>query len=55
MKTLPLGVAGLQQENMIQYGQILAGATLSALPMIVVFVVFQKFFTRGLTVGAVKG
>ncbi|MEK3724468.1 carbohydrate ABC transporter permease [Paenibacillus sp. FSL H8-0034] len=55
MKTLPLGVAGLQQENMIQYGQLLAGATLSALPMIIVFVAFQKFFTRGITVGAVKG
>lgn len=55
MKTMPLGVAGLQQENMVQYGKMLAGATLSALPMIVVFIAFQKFFTRGITVGAVKG
>ncbi|TBL73323.1 carbohydrate ABC transporter permease [Paenibacillus thalictri] len=55
MKTMPLGVAGLQQENMVQYGKMLAGATLSALPMILVFIAFQKFFTRGITVGAVKG
>lgn len=55
MKTMPLGVAGLQQETMVQYGQLLAGATLSALPMILVFIVFQRFFTRGITVGAVKG
>jgi len=55
MKTLPLGVAGLKQETVIQYGQILAGATLSALPIIVIFIAFQKFFTKGITLGAVKG
>ena len=55
MKTLPLGIAGLQQENVVIYGNVMAGAMLSALPMIVVFIVFQKYFTRGLTLGAVKG
>lgn len=55
MKTLPLGVAGLQQENLIQYGQMMAGATLSAMPMILIFIIFQKYFTRGITLGAVKG
>lgn len=55
MKTLPLGIAGLQLENVVVYGRVMAGAMLSALPMILVFVVFQKHFTRGLTLGAVKG
>jgi multiple sugar transport system permease protein len=55
LKTLPLGVAGMQQDNLPLYGQMMAGAALSALPMIVVFVLFQKFFTRGITLGAVKG
>lgn len=55
MKTLPLGIAGLQQENVTLYGHILAGAMLSALPLIIVFIVFQQYFTRGLTLGAVKG
>lgn len=55
MKTLPLGIAGLQQETMIHYGQMMAGATLSALPLIIVFILFQSYFTRGLTLGAVKG
>jgi multiple sugar transport system permease protein len=55
MRTLPLGVATLQSENVVQYGPLMAGATLSALPMILIFVVFQKYFTRGITLGAVKG
>jgi multiple sugar transport system permease protein len=55
MKTLPLGIAGLKQENMVQYGQVMAGAMLSALPMIIIFILFQKYFTKGLTLGAVKG
>jgi len=55
MKTLPLGIAGLQLENVVVYGRVMAGTMLSALPMILVFVAFQKYFTRGITLGAVKG
>lgn len=55
MKTLPIGIAALKQENLVQYGQMMAGATLSALPMIIIFVAFQRYFTRGITLGAVKG
>lgn len=55
MKTLPLGIAGLQQELLVQYSQVMAGAILSSLPLIVIFIIFQQYFTRGLTMGAVKG
>lgn len=55
MKTLPLGVAGLQEESKTDYGVIMAGSTLASLPMIIVFLVFQKYFTQGITMGAVKG
>lgn len=55
MKTLPLGVASLQEEFSKNYGVIMAGSTLASLPMLVVFLVFQKYFTQGITLGAVKG
>ena len=55
MMTLPLGVALLQQEFTTNYGVIMAGAALASLPMIVVFIMFQKYFTQGITMGAVKG
>jgi multiple sugar transport system permease protein len=55
MKTLPLGIANLNTEANVFYGTVLAGAIMSALPLILVFSVFQKYFTKGLTAGAVKG
>ncbi|HDN85427.1 MAG TPA: carbohydrate ABC transporter permease, partial [Candidatus Aerophobetes bacterium] len=32
----------------------LAGATLAALPMILIFLFLQRYFVRGLRVGALK-
>lgn len=32
-----------------------AGAVLSSLPVVVLFLCFQKFIAKGLTAGAVKG
>ncbi|MDF2614894.1 MAG: ABC-type sugar transport system, permease component [Clostridia bacterium] len=55
MQTLPLGVALLKAEFTTPYGVLMAGATLASLPMIIIFIVFQKYFTQGITMGAVKG
>lgn len=49
------GLATLQQQYTTDYGLLMAGAALSAVPMIVVFFSFQKFFIKGLTLGGVKG
>jgi multiple sugar transport system permease protein len=53
--TISLGIATLQAENSTDFGLIMAGATLAAVPIIVVFLIFQKYFTQGITMGAVKG
>lgn len=57
MKTLPLGLASMAQsaEFTTNYGLLMAGALLASLPMIVVFLSFQSYFTQGVTMGAVKG
>lgn len=55
MMTLPLGVATLQGEYTTPYGVLMAGAAIASLPMIAIFVLFQKAFTQGITMGAVKG
>lgn len=55
MMTLPLGVALMQQEFTTNYGAIMAGAAIASLPMIIIFIVFQNYFTQGITMGAVKG
>lgn len=53
--TVSLGVATLQAELSTNYGLIMAGAALSAVPIVTVFLIFQKSFTQGITMGAVKG
>lgn len=55
MMTLPLGVATLQGEYTTPYGVLMAGAAIASVPMIAIFVLFQKSFTQGITMGAVKG
>ena len=53
--TLPLAVANMQGEMSSDFGLIMAGAALASVPIIVVFVAFQKYFTQGIAMGAVKG
>jgi multiple sugar transport system permease protein len=53
--TLTVGVANLQGEFATDYGVIFAGAALAALPMIVFFFAFQRYFLEGVRMGAVKG
>ncbi len=53
--TISLGIATMQAENSTDYGLIMAGAALAAVPIIIVFLIFQKYFTKGITMGAVKG
>ena len=53
--TISLGIATMQAENTTDFGLIMAGAALGSIPIIVVFLIFQKYFTKGITMGAVKG
>ena len=53
--TLPVGVASLQNEFAVDYGLIFAGAAIAAVPMIVFFLLFQRYFMEGVRMGALKG
>ena len=53
--TISLGIAKMQAENSTDFGLIMAGAAFAAVPIIIVFIIFQKYFTKGITMGAVKG
>ena len=53
--TISLGIATMQGENSTDFGIIMAGSALAAVPIIIVFIIFQKYFTKGITMGAVKG
>ena len=53
--TISLGIATMQGESSTDYGLLMAGAALASVPIIIVFLIFQKYFTKGITMGAVKG
>lgn len=54
-RPLPLGIATLAEEFVSNYGYQLAAATIGAIPLLILFLMFQKYFAGGVTVGAVKG
>ena len=55
LKTVPLGLmtfsGALREQNTV----IMAGVIISAVPMILLFLLTQKQFIRGLAAGGVKG
>ncbi|MCI9443558.1 MAG: carbohydrate ABC transporter permease [Oscillospiraceae bacterium] len=53
--TISLGIATMQSETSIDLGLLMSGASVAAVPIIIVFLIFQKYFTQGITMGAVKG
>jgi multiple sugar transport system permease protein len=53
-KTLMVGIATLMQDLNPNFAYKMAGATVAAIPMLVVFILFQRYFTSGISIGAVK-
>lgn len=52
MRTLPVGVALLSQgAHSIDWGHLMAGAVISAVPVVLAFAVFQRHIISGLTSG----
>jgi ABC-type glycerol-3-phosphate transport system permease component len=54
MFTLPIGLATLRGLYRVEWGMIMAGAVLTALPVLAVFVWMRNHLISGLTAGAVK-
>lgn len=56
MFTLQVGLAYVRTSEFgTNYGLLLAGAALAAIPMIIFFFAFQRYFMQGLRIGAIKG
>lgn len=55
VRTLPLGLKYFSGEFSSNQALIAAGVTICTFPIILLYVVFQRSFIRGITAGAVKG
>lgn len=57
IRTLPVAIrlfAG-SGNNAVQWGIVFAASAVAVIPVVIVFLVFQRYFVQGLTTGAVKG
>lgn len=55
LRTIPAGLMNLRDALQTDWGVLLAGMTISSIPLIALFLSMQKKFIRGMTAGAVKG
>lgn len=55
MQTLQLGLNLFKGLNVTQWGYLCAGMTIAIFPLILIFLVMQKYFIGGLTAGSIKG
>ncbi|TCN24967.1 carbohydrate ABC transporter permease [Mesobacillus foraminis] len=55
MFTLPIGLATLLTPYGNNYDILIAGSVMTIVPIIILFIFFQRYFVAGLTVGGVKG
>jgi multiple sugar transport system permease protein len=53
--TAPLGLALFVTKNRTAWDMLMAGSVIATLPMIVVFMVFQRNFIRGISLSGLKG
>lgn len=55
MRTLANGLALFVGQNTIEYGAAFAGALISLVPMLVLYLFGQKYFVEGMSAGGIKG
>jgi len=54
-RTLPVGISSFITGDVYGWGYLMAGAVLTTLPVIVVYIYLQRYMVEGLTAGSVKG
>ncbi len=53
-RTLPVGLAFYLGKQSIDWGHLMAGASIAALPVLILYLIFQKEIIKSLTAGALK-
>jgi len=55
VRTLPVGIYNYLGFYGREWGPLTASAMVSIVPIVIVFIIFQRFFLSGMTGGSVKG
>ena len=54
LRTVPLGLQRFQEEYVTTYNEVMAISAIAMLPLLVLFLFFQRRFVRGITLSGVK-
>ena len=54
MRTVPVGINLLMGQHAYEWSQMMAMSVLGSLPILVLFLFFQRYFIAGMTAGSVK-
>jgi len=54
MRTVPIGIQLLMGQHSYNWSEMMAMSVLGSIPVILLFVIFQRFFIGGMTAGAIK-
>ena len=54
-RTLPIAIALFQSEHLTEWGQVFAASIVALIPVVIVFVIFQRYFIRGIATTGLKG
>lgn len=55
MRTIQIGLASFRFQDATDFGAMMAGSVVAALPMFILFFALQRYFLQGITIGAMKG
>jgi multiple sugar transport system permease protein len=54
MQTLPVGITLFSSRYNTEYGKMMAGTTIATVPVLIAFLLAQRFFVRGITLSGLK-
>lgn len=54
-RTLPIAIALFQGQHLTEWGQVFAASIVAVIPVILVFIIFQRYFIRGIATSGLKG
>ena len=55
MRTVPVGIQLLMGQHAYEWNQMMAMSVLGCLPVLILYLFFQRYFIAGMTAGSVKG
>lgn len=55
MRTVPIGIQLLMGQHSFEWNQMMALSVLGSLPVLILFLLFQRYFIAGMSAGSIKG